>query len=57
LEAGLRRALPARFAAIFLFAGWRRAPAFFFAIFAMVVLSFSFPSFFLPKNESQYLRN
>src|SRR5437868_13910890 len=40
--AGLRRALPARFAAIFLFAGWRRGPAFFFAILAMVGSLFLF---------------
>jgi hypothetical protein len=53
---GLRRALPARFAAIFLFAGWRRGAAFFFAILAMVGSLFLFYQMvFLPKNESTIL--
>jgi hypothetical protein len=52
--AGLRRALPARFAAIFLFdAGWRRGAAFFFfAIFAMVGSLFLFSQMvFLPRKR------
>jgi hypothetical protein len=54
--AGLRRALPARLAAIFLFAGWRRGAAFFFAILAMVGSLFLFSQMvFLPKNESTIL--
>jgi hypothetical protein len=55
--AGLRRALPARLAAIFLFiAGLRRGAAFFFAIFAMVGSLFLFSQMvILPKNESTIL--
>jgi hypothetical protein len=41
--AGLRRALPERLEALLLFIGRPRGEAFFFAILAMVVLSFSFP--------------
>ena len=41
--AGLRRALPERLVALLLFIERRRGEAFFFAILAMVVLSFSFP--------------
>ena len=40
---GLRRALPERLEALLLFMGRRRGEAFFFAVLAMVVLSFSFP--------------
>jgi hypothetical protein len=54
--AGLRRALPARFAAIFRFAGCRRGAAFFFAILAMVGSLFLFSQMvILPKNESTIL--
>jgi hypothetical protein len=57
--AGLRRALPARFAVIFLFdAGLRREADFFFAIFAMVGSLFLFSQMvILPKNESTILEH
>jgi hypothetical protein len=55
--AGLRRALPARLTAIFLFvAGRRRGADFFFAILAMVGSLFLFSQMvILPKNESTIL--
>ena len=59
LAAGLRRALPARLTAVFLFdAGWRRGAAFFFAIFAMVgSLFLSSQMVILPRNESTLLEH
>jgi hypothetical protein len=55
--AGLRRALPARLAAAFTFAGLRRGAAI-FAVFVMVGSLFLFSQFdVLPKNESTILEH
>ena|SRR6185295_13149121 len=52
----LRRALPERLVAVRLILALRAGFAFFFAIFAIAILSFSFPSFsFAHRYESQLL--